>query len=222
MYLELLPFNWWTWASTLLKSTLCWLLYWEKRKWKNPPRKKKSSSTIKSNPKAKTWPGKKKKQFIEKKRKKKKSRELGSLQGWSEIIEKLFRIFKEERNNFNYKFWVALILQLLKLQKLAIKKPLLSPQQKKKKKIRKIQNKSTKNVSINEQINPKKKKKQKRNEEEKDPKEICTRNLHFKCVSFFFFFELPPWTKILCSQPTVFASVPPPFLLFSRSLSLSF
>lgn len=23
-YLELLPFNWWTWASILLKSTVCW------------------------------------------------------------------------------------------------------------------------------------------------------------------------------------------------------
>ena len=26
IYLELLPFNWWTWESTLLKSTFCWSL----------------------------------------------------------------------------------------------------------------------------------------------------------------------------------------------------
>ena len=56
-----------------------------------------------------------------------KRRELGYSQSSSDIIEKLLSILKEKRDHFNNKIWVALILKLLKLQKLIIQDPLLSP-----------------------------------------------------------------------------------------------
>lgn len=56
-----------------------------------------------------------------------KRRELGYSQSSSDIIKKLLSILKEKRDHFNNKIWVALILKLLKLQKLIIQDPLLSP-----------------------------------------------------------------------------------------------
>lgn len=63
-----------------------------------------------------------------------KRKDLGSSQSSGDIIEKLLRIIKEQRHHFHNKIWVALILKLLKLQKLPIQKPLLSPKNTRKQK----------------------------------------------------------------------------------------
>ena len=49
-----------------------------------------------------------------------------SSQSFGEFSEKPLRVFKEERDHFNHKVWIALILQLLKLCELIIKKTLLT------------------------------------------------------------------------------------------------
>lgn len=55
----------------------------------------------------------------------KQRKKVSFLQSHGEIIKKLLWIIKEKRHNFNNKIWVALILKLLKLQKLGIQETLL-------------------------------------------------------------------------------------------------
>ena len=84
-----------------------------------------------------------------------KRRELGYSQSSSDIIEKLLSILKEKRDHFNNKIWVALILKLLKLQKLIIQDPLLSPNKNKAEKPTHSKNKKkTKNKKNNSNNSP--------------------------------------------------------------------
>ena len=76
-----------------------------------------------------------------------KRRELGYSQSSSDIIEKLLSILKEKRDHFNNKIWVALILKLLKLQKLIIQDPLLSPNKNKAEKPRHSKKKKKKTTT---------------------------------------------------------------------------
>lgn len=117
VYLELLPLNWWTWAPIFLKSTPGCSLFSENRKGKTPNEQQNWSFQKQSmNRKSIQNPNEKKTDW--------KGKILGSLQSSGDLIEKLLRIIKEKRYNFHNKIWVAVILKLLKLQKLPIQKPL--------------------------------------------------------------------------------------------------
>jgi len=106
-YLELLPFSWWTWESTCLKSTTCCSLKKEKpskaifqAKYFLPATKARSKELHNQLENF---------MYLYMKSKKMKAWKTNS-QGFGHIINKLFTIFKEERHNLHHKIRAALIL----------------------------------------------------------------------------------------------------------------